>query len=376
MPYIDVQSSSESNNSDDDDDDYYDEGEDDDIDDYNLMTAIQQANAPAAIATTQAQLPASYNLSTPALTPSTFPQFTQAQQLLMRGVVSQTPAMLHTQDMVAVLQSAPALYLQGIASVLKASPALLAQVESTTNMPPGSATDYPLRAAEMALRTAGLNDLIATYMSQSPELQLVFDAVAHPRQTRQNIGLPSQNATDPTIIRQILLTGNAASIRRVIQLNPDVAMYINQQLKTDGQTALHIATLEADVDIVTLLIEHGANVNAETKNRSRPLHFAAFSNNMDIIDLLIAHGADLAARCQGGSTALHHVRLDLIVIYCNLSCCIILMLIYQIYIAFTHCRRFTKATLRSSPSFLIVAQTSSGKRRMALPSFISLPFMV
>ena len=307
VPYIDIQSSSESNNSDDDDDDYYDDGEDDDIDDYNLMAAIQQVNAPNSLAGSHLQ-PQTYNLSTPALSQTTFPQFTQAQQLLMRGVVSQTPAMLHTQDMVAVLQSAPALYLQGIASVLKASPALLAQVESTTNMPPGSATDYPLRAAEMALRTAGLNDLIATYMSQSPELQLVFDAVTHPRQIRQNMSLPAQNATDPAIIRQILLTGTAASIRRVIQLNPDVGSYINQHLKVDGQTALHIATLEADVDIVTLLIEHGANVNAETKNRSRPLHFAAFSNNMEIVDLLIAHGADIAARCQGGSSALHHVR--------------------------------------------------------------------
>ncbi|MGK7886781.1 MAG: ankyrin repeat domain-containing protein [Crocosphaera sp.] len=58
-------------------------------------------------------------------------------------------------------------------------------------------------------------------------------------------------------------------------------------------------------EIIELLINHGADVNAKTKYGYTPLYVASVWDRKDIVELLINHGADVNVRTQDGFTPLH-----------------------------------------------------------------------
>jgi len=73
-----------------------------------------------------------------------------------------------------------------------------------------------------------------------------------------------------------------------------------------GGTALHDAVWAGETEIVKLLLDAGASVNAShTEAGSTPLHYAIITNRVEIAELLIAKGADTKARYRGDATPLH-----------------------------------------------------------------------
>jgi ankyrin repeat protein len=62
-----------------------------------------------------------------------------------------------------------------------------------------------------------------------------------------------------------------------------------------GETALHLAAGEGHLEIVKLLLEHGADVNAKTAYETA-LHLAAGEGHLEIVKLLLEHGADVNAK--------------------------------------------------------------------------------
>jgi hypothetical protein len=88
---------------------------------------------------------------------------------------------------------------------------------------------------------------------------------------------------DLTAVRQLLAAGAA----------------VNAQ-DANGLTALFSA---GNVDIAKVLIEHGADVNATSRQGIRPLMEAA-RYSLPVVQLLIANGAAVNARDEGGQTAL------------------------------------------------------------------------
>ena len=59
------------------------------------------------------------------------------------------------------------------------------------------------------------------------------------------------------------------------------------------------------MEVVRLLIQHGADLAAQAKDGWTPLHWASEEGHVEVVRLLIEHGADLAAQGEDGSTPLH-----------------------------------------------------------------------
>ncbi|KAL7979448.1 hypothetical protein Chor_004606 [Crotalus horridus] len=78
-----------------------------------------------------------------------------------------------------------------------------------------------------------------------------------------------------------------------------------------GYTALHEACARGWVDILQILLEHGANVNCSAQDgtrqfspATRPVHDAVANDNLKILWLLLSYGADPTLATYSGQTAL------------------------------------------------------------------------
>lgn len=72
----------------------------------------------------------------------------------------------------------------------------------------------------------------------------------------------------------------------------------------NGFTPLHHACKKGARDIVKLLVENNADVNAASNTSITPLHFAASTGNQEIIACLLDAGADVNATDKEGKSVL------------------------------------------------------------------------
>jgi ankyrin repeat protein len=75
----------------------------------------------------------------------------------------------------------------------------------------------------------------------------------------------------------------------------------------DGWTPLHLAAFFGQRQVVEWLLDHGAAVDAQSRNslRNTPLHAALAGGHDDVALLLLDRGAPTGARDAGGHTPLH-----------------------------------------------------------------------
>ena len=72
-----------------------------------------------------------------------------------------------------------------------------------------------------------------------------------------------------------------------------------------GKTPLHCAAIQSNVEIVRLLCDHGADVEARTNNGVGPLHLAVFNGHISIVkELIEERNAEVNARDDERRTAL------------------------------------------------------------------------
>ncbi|XP_025071527.1 protein phosphatase 1 regulatory inhibitor subunit 16B isoform X2 [Alligator sinensis] len=71
-------------------------------------------------------------------------------------------------------------------------------------------------------------------------------------------------------------------------INPDLC-------NEDGLTALHQCCIDNYEDVVKILLNHGANVNAKDNELWTPLHAASTCGHINLVKILIQHGADFLA---------------------------------------------------------------------------------
>lgn len=104
-------------------------------------------------------------------------------------------------------------------------------------------------------------------------------------------------------VHSAAMTGDELRLRALLGENISLAASFSH----DGWTPLHLAAFFGHLDCARLLIEAGAPVNECGKNpmANMPLHAAVAGRKVDIVVLLLENGAGVNARQHGGWTPLH-----------------------------------------------------------------------
>ncbi|ETE68115.1 Ankyrin-3, partial [Ophiophagus hannah] len=80
---------------------------------------------------------------------------------------------------------------------------------------------------------------------------------------------------------------------------------INICNQVNGLNALHLASKEGHVEVVSELIQRGANVDAATKKGNTALHIASLAGQTEVVKVLVTNGANVNAQSQNGFTPLY-----------------------------------------------------------------------
>lgn len=81
-------------------------------------------------------------------------------------------------------------------------------------------------------------------------------------------------------------------------------IFAGAQINQSGWTALHYAAATGDLQIVAVLLEHRADLNALSPNHTTPLMMAARKGSVSVAELLLKEGARLDVKNMLGMTAL------------------------------------------------------------------------
>ena len=94
--------------------------------------------------------------------------------------------------------------------------------------------------------------------------------------------------------------GASAAVRSLLRRGADVSAVATNAMRVQP---LHAAVSGRHVEAVSLLLEHGADVNARQQVGYTPLMGAAGAGRNDIADMLLARGADPSLTSDDGKTA-------------------------------------------------------------------------
>ena len=131
---------------------------------------------------------------------------------------------------------------------------------------------------------------------------------------RDDVG-PSQVFWSRVFLKTFLATLSLS----YVMLDPDAArdvgkgfreiLYSPVTFNPGGNTPLHFAIEYNKPEVVALLLDRGADINAHTEFGWTPLHYATiFSATPEVITLLLDRGADAQARDQDDKTPLDYAK--------------------------------------------------------------------
>ena len=139
----------------------------------------------------------------------------------------------------------------------------------------------------------GLHGLLLALNTSSPKvLAVLLDA--------PGIQAEQRNPDDESALMLAALAGKREVCERLIALDADV--------NKTGWTPLHYAATAGRADIVKLLLDHYAYIDAESPNQTTPLMMASMYGNAATVSALLVAGADAHLRNQKGLSALDFAK--------------------------------------------------------------------
>lgn len=140
-----------------------------------------------------------------------------------------------------------------------------------------------------ALDPKGMHGLFLAVQEPSPKVAEVLI-----RWPKTNVEF--RTAKDESALMLASLRGHTDLVKKLIERGADV--------NKTGWTPLHYAATSGHVEIINLLLEHHAYIDAESPNGTTPLMMAANYGTIDAVKLLLDAGADPMLRNQLGMTAI------------------------------------------------------------------------
>ncbi|CAB3380308.1 Hypothetical predicted protein [Cloeon dipterum] len=111
----------------------------------------------------------------------------------------------------------------------------------------------------------------------------------------------NHNTIRNTANRKIKFNNSVVLLEAAARNDIDEVRYLLKQgvdpdaTNEDGLTALHQCCIDDNEKMLLLLLEFGANVNAEDSEKWTPLHAAATCGHLHLVKILVAHSANLLA---------------------------------------------------------------------------------
>ena len=143
------------------------------------------------------------------------------------------------------------------------------------------------------LDSEGTHGLILAIRETSPKAaNVLIDA--------SKINVNTFNALGESPLMLAALKGQLALSDKLVKKGADV--------NKPGWTPLHYAASNGHVEVIKLLLEHHAYIDAESPNGSTPLMMASMYGNAQSVKLLLDEGADPLLKNQLGLTALQFAQ--------------------------------------------------------------------
>jgi len=120
-------------------------------------------------------------------------------------------------------------------------------------------------------------------------------------------GLDAHTKPSSETARQFIYAVFLANVQRVSAMLRDNAKLV-QERYARGDTALHHATRNGDLEIVEQLVSNRADVNETSDHGHFPLYCAAGHGHVETTRYLIEHGADLKAKLSDGKTVVEWLK--------------------------------------------------------------------
>jgi hypothetical protein len=111
------------------------------------------------------------------------------------------------------------------------------------------------------------------------------------------------NQVTPQALCRAIEKGDINAVRRLLDAGIDA-----NAINIDGIPPLTTAAAHSSVEITTLLLERGANVNTRQGYLREPLAAALAHDSLAVAALLLDHGADINFKCGGDNNAFRSVR--------------------------------------------------------------------
>ncbi|XP_015685175.1 ankyrin repeat domain-containing protein 27-like, partial [Protobothrops mucrosquamatus] len=116
------------------------------------------------------------------------------------------------------------------------------------------------------------------------------------------------NMRTPELCHPLCQCSRCSPLQKKFFRLPSNGLGVNVTNQT-GLSSLHVAALHGHVDLVALLLKHGANMEAKDVNQAGPLHFACQNGHFQVVEFLIECTAKQNKKDIYGNTPLMYACL-------------------------------------------------------------------